>query len=112
MAWPEFPTPYRSTASVAPRVRSNGVRELVLLKRNQRYVFTCAPGEEAALLQQLRQMAREPDSGIEWFDAALLARHLGATLGARLEAGHDHHSQAECEDSHCPLHDTPNPPTE
>ena len=81
MALPDSSVPRKSNADIAAHLHCDGVRELVLCKRGQRYVFACAPGEQMLLLEQLRRMARDPDSGIEWFEAALLARHLGVVAG-------------------------------
>ena len=58
----------------------DGSRELVLVKQGQRYVFKCAPGQEPQLLDQLIDMARDKDSDIEWFDAAMLSHQLGARM--------------------------------
>lgn len=71
-------------ARVDEQRRADGTRELVLLKAEQRYRFTCAAGEESRLLEQLRRLARDPGSGIDWFDAALLSHQLGAQLSERL----------------------------
>lgn len=58
----------------------DGRRELVLVKQGQRYVFRCAHGQEPQLLDQLIEMARDPESGIEWFDAAMLSHQLGTRM--------------------------------
>lgn len=62
----------------------DGSRELVLVKQGQRYVFRCAPGQEPQLLDQLIEMARDTESGIEWFDAAMLSHQLGARMADQL----------------------------
>lgn len=62
----------------------DGTRELVLVKQGQRYVFRCAPGQEPQLLDQLIDMARDKESDIEWFDAAMLSHQLGARMADQL----------------------------
>jgi len=63
----------------------DGSRELVLVKQGQRYVFRCAPGQEPRLLDQLIEMARDDESGIEWFDAAMLSHQLGVKMVDQLQ---------------------------
>ncbi len=63
----------------------DGTRELVLVKQGQRYVFRCAPGQEPQLLDQLIEMARDTDSDIEWFDAAMLSHQLGTKMVDQLQ---------------------------
>ena len=50
----------------------------------ERYVFRCARGEESQLLDQLIEMARDPGSDLEWFDAAMLSHQLGARMADQL----------------------------
>ena len=67
------------------RPTPDGSRELVLVKHGQRYVFRCAPGQEPGLLDQLIEMARDGESGIEWFDAAMLSHQLGVKMVDQLQ---------------------------
>ncbi len=60
--------------------------ELVLVKRGQRHVFRYDAGQEQGMLQSLVDMARDPDSGLDWFDVAVLSHQLGQKLSQRLEA--------------------------
>ena len=60
-------------------------RELVLVKHGQRYVFRCAPGEEATLLTQLGDLVRDPDTDLNWFDAAVLSHQVGQALGRQID---------------------------
>ena len=66
--------------SLHEQTAQDGCRELVLVKQGQRYVFRCAHGQEPQLLDQLIDMARDPASGIEWFDAAMLSHQLGTRM--------------------------------
>lgn len=71
---------------VSDRDRADGMHELVLLKGEQRYVFTCLPGEESALLEQLRAMGHDSESNLTWMDVALLSHQLGIHLRARIQS--------------------------
>lgn len=59
--------------------------ELVLVKNGQRYVFRCAHGNESQLLLQLAGMVRDPDSPLDWFDAAMLSHQMGQRLSRRID---------------------------
>jgi hypothetical protein len=61
------------------------VRELVLVKNGQRYVFRYTPGEENKLLTGLADMARDPKSELNWFDAAVLSHQMGRAISQQLE---------------------------
>lgn len=71
--------------SLHEQVTSDGGRELLLIKHGQRYVFRCAHGQEPQLLDQIIEMARDPDSDIQWFDAAMLSHQLGSRIADQLE---------------------------
>ncbi len=71
--------------SLQEQTTTDGVRELVLVKQGQRYVFRCAPGQEPQLLDQLIEMARDNESDIEWFDAAMLSHQLGVRMVDQLQ---------------------------
>lgn len=67
------------------RTAADGQRELLLVKHGQRYVFRCARGQETQLLDQIIEMARDADSGIQWFDAAMLSHQLGSRMADQLQ---------------------------
>lgn len=60
-------------------------REIVLVKAGQRYVFRYVAGEESKMLSGLAEMARDPKSELDWFDAAVLSHQLGQTIGHQLQ---------------------------
>jgi len=70
--------------SLKEQTTAEGLRELVLIKPGQRYVFRCARGQESKLLDQLIEMARDPESDLQWFDAAMLSHQLGARIADQL----------------------------
>lgn len=68
-----------------PGKTRNDRTPLVLVKQGQRYVFDCAPGQEAELLADIARRAKDPDDGINWFDAAVLSHQLGQRMGQDLQ---------------------------
>ena len=58
--------------------------ELVLTKSGQRWVFRYRTGEEPAVLRSIAQAAADtlqgPGRGLDWSDAAVLARQMGHRL--------------------------------
>jgi len=59
--------------------------QLTLMKNGQRYVFRCEPGREPELLQQLAELATNPNSELDWFDAAVLSHQVGVRLNQKLQ---------------------------
>jgi hypothetical protein len=57
---------------------------VVLVKHGRRYDFPCPPGREAELMNRLAALMHEPDSGLTWFDAALLCHQVGQRIAQRL----------------------------
>lgn len=74
----------RLHADDAPPARA---RELVLVKKTQRFVFRCQPGDEASLLTRLHDLARDPDVELTSFDAAMLSHQVGRQLAQQLPGG-------------------------
>lgn len=60
-------------------------RQVVLVKHGQRYVFRYTPGQETKLIQGLVEMAGDPQSQLDWFDAAVLSHQMGQRLSKQLE---------------------------
>lgn len=80
------PLKRRFAAEESPAEVDQPQRELVLVKNGQRFVFRCAAGGEAALLQQLGDLVRDPNVDLTWFDAAVLSHQVGQELGKKLQA--------------------------
>ncbi len=61
------------------------VRQLTLVKQDQRWVFRYARGEEQQMMQRLASEANDPASRLDWFDVAVLSHQMGEHLAAKLE---------------------------
>ncbi len=73
-----------SDRGLAPVCADHTVRQVVLVKRGQRYVFRYTQGEERKLLDDLVTMARDPQCDLDWFDAAVLSHQMGQRLSQEL----------------------------
>jgi len=61
-----------------------GENQIALVKNGKRHVFSCLPGEEADLLNQIALIVSDPASELTWFDAAVLSHQLGERMSQRL----------------------------
>jgi len=59
--------------------------QLVLVKKDQRWVFRYAPGDEGAALHALAETARNPTTDFDWFDAAVLSHQMGDHMHQQLK---------------------------
>ena len=64
------PTPPTDEAAAPERYR------IRLIKGDQRWQFRWNPGSEAALIERIAQLAATPDSHLDWYDAAVICRHI------------------------------------
>ena len=65
---------------------------LSLIKGEHRWRFRWEPGSEAALISAVADLARNPRMNFDWFDAAVVCRHIAQGLpgrAARLAAAGD-----------------------
>jgi hypothetical protein len=60
-------------------------RSLTMVKGRHRFVFEYVEGSEAELLGSLVELANDPESGFEWFDAAVLSYQMGQRLSRELD---------------------------
>lgn len=63
----------------------NENRQLSLVKGEHHFVFRYLPGFEAQVIQTLAELAEDPDSALDWFDAAVLSVQLGRGLELELD---------------------------
>jgi len=61
------------------------VRQLSLIKGKHRYVFRYKPGCEPEVIDALAALASDPESGFDWFDAAVLSYQMGRRMEAELQ---------------------------
>lgn len=59
--------------------------QLVLMKREHRWVFRYRAGEEADVLRGLADVAGDPDVDFDWFDAAVLSHQMGDAMHKQLK---------------------------
>ncbi len=60
-------------------------RQLVLKKGVEKFIFRYKQGQEEALLDAMCDMAKNPESNFDWFDAAVLSFKLIQTLIAEAD---------------------------
>lgn len=63
---------------------SAAMHRLVLVKHGQQYVFQYAPGDESRMLAGLVKLVHDPDSDLDWFDAAVLSHQIGLRMGQQM----------------------------
>jgi hypothetical protein len=49
---------------------------LSLVKGQHRWQFRWEPGDEAALINSVAAMARDPNLPFDWYDAAIVCKHI------------------------------------
>lgn len=68
-----------------PSDEGQTMRQIVLVKRGERFVFRYAPGQESKLLIDLSEMANDPTCDLDWFDAAVLSHQMGKRFSQELK---------------------------
>jgi hypothetical protein len=83
-----LPSPDATEKAMAQPTPSSDrqARQLVLVKKDQRWVFRYVPGQETAVLRAMAATAADPQSDFDWFDAAVLCNQLGGNLQQQLKA--------------------------
>ena len=72
--------------SAAPaQVLDLGEDQIALVKNGKRHVFTCTPGTESDVLNEIAMLVSDPVNDLTWFDAAVLSHQLGERMSKRLE---------------------------
>lgn len=52
-------------------------RTLTIIKSGQRFIFRYTPGNEAEVIGAFAELAADPNSIFDWWDAALLSWQMG-----------------------------------
>ncbi len=61
------------------------IRQLSLVKADERFVFRYQPGQEATVIDAFADMAADQASRFDWFDAAVLSYQMGRRLETELD---------------------------
>lgn len=78
------PAPVPAPAAGATRAQVNLDRcRLSLIKGEHRWRFRWQPGSEAAVISAVADLARNPRMNFDWFDAAVVCRHIAQGLPGR-----------------------------
>ena len=66
-------------------VMKNVIRQLSLVKGDERFVFRYQAGQEAKIVDAFASMAADERSRFDWFDAAVLSYQMGRRLETELD---------------------------
>ena len=61
------------------------IRQLSLVKGEERFVFRYHAGQEAEVIDAFASLAADRSSRFDWFDAAVLSYQMGRRLETELE---------------------------
>ncbi len=61
------------------------IRQLSLVKNDERFVFRYQTGQEAEVIDSFASMASDQGSDFDWFDAAVLSYQMGRRLETELD---------------------------
>lgn len=61
------------------------LRQLSLVKGNERFVFRYGPGCEPQVIDAFARLANDRGSDFDWFDAAVLSYQMGRRLEMELD---------------------------
>ena len=61
------------------------IRQLALVKGEERFVFRYRAGQEAEVIDAFAEMAADPRTNFDWFDAAVLSYQMGRRLEKELD---------------------------
>jgi hypothetical protein len=71
-------TPKHQIAPVAAQDAASSLdaRRVSLVKGGHRWHFQWSAGDEASLIARVAELARDPHVPFDWFDAAVVCRHV------------------------------------
>ena len=61
------------------------IRQLSLVKGEERFIFRYQPGHEAEVIDAFASLAGDRESSFDWFDAAVLSYQMGRRLETELD---------------------------
>lgn len=59
--------------------------QLLLIKKDRKYIFWYQAGEEEKIVNALLYLARDPEREIDWNDAVVMASCVGVNLEERID---------------------------
>ncbi|MCG3126790.1 MAG: hypothetical protein CHACPFDD_01645 [Phycisphaerae bacterium] len=62
------------------------MRRLSLVKGEHTFVFQYPPGAESQIVASFAELAGDPESEFDWYDAAVLSYQMGRQIEAELSA--------------------------
>ena len=73
--------PVQKPAPAAPSLSGDdsaaeALHRISLVKGNERWQFHWEPGDESLLINRIAEMARDPNVPFDWFDAAVICKHI------------------------------------
>jgi hypothetical protein len=68
--------PPAAASEIEPRHR------ISLIKGEERWLFRWDPGDESLLINCIAQMARDPGVPFDWYDAAVICKHVAQPFGS------------------------------
>jgi len=63
----------------------NAIRQLSLVKGEERFIFRYQSGQEAEVVDAFASLAADRESNFDWFDAAVLSYQMGRRLETELD---------------------------
>ena len=63
----------------------DAIRQLSLVKGEERFVFRYQQGQEPRVVDAFAEMAADRESSFDWFDAAVLSYQMGRRLETELD---------------------------
>jgi hypothetical protein len=66
----------KTTTDINDHVSGERLQRLSLIKGEHRWQFRWAPGDEASLINSVAAMARDPKLPFDWYDAAIICKHI------------------------------------
>ena len=77
--------PCSPTAVASGKDTMSVIRQLSLVKNDERFVFRYQAGQEADVIDAFASLASNGSSEFDWFDAAVLSYQMGRRLETELD---------------------------
>jgi len=65
-----------------PHAPDDARHRISLIKGEERWLFRWEPGDESMLINCIAELAREPAVPFDWFDAAVICKHIAQPFGS------------------------------